>query len=121
MKFLIRIIKEGKLIEYIKVVVISKHKFLKAYKNKKSCLLKFPTNRCIGKTTLIYKLACKKGCYIMTNHRVFRRNNRYITMNHKEKAYGFFPTERIYFVDGLDEETIRELKNRQCILIGYVN
>lgn len=120
-EFLKRIIKERKLIEYIRTVVIPKYKFLIAYKRKKSCLLNFPKNRATGKTTLIYKLACKKDKHIMTNHRFFIRNKKYICMNHKEKCWGFHPAERIFFVDGLEKEVIEELKRRGCILIGYIN
>lgn len=119
MNYLISLIKTKKLKKYLKVIVIPKHKFIKAYRKRKTHLEYFPYDRCLGKTKLIKKYAQKYKRKIITKYHYYS-NPLYI----RENVGLYHPKdgekETIYFVDGISKKTAEQLTRRGIILIGYI-
>lgn len=116
MNYLISLIKTKKLKRYIKVIVIPKYRFKKAYRRRKTHLEYFPNERCLGKTELIKKLARKYKKKIITKYHYYSKP--YI----RENVVLYHPKDgrTIYFVDGISEKTAEQLTRRGIILIGYI-
>ncbi len=106
--------------DYIEVIIKQKILFKKSIRRKKSYVINFPGYRCLGKTTLILKLAKRYNLQIITKYEFYQKP--YIHKN--SYVLDRLPRSNkkiIYLIDGLDLETICKLKNLGYVVIGYIN
>lgn len=104
----------------MKVIIKQKILFKKSIRTKKTYVINFPGYRCLGKTTLILKLAKRYNLKIITKYAFYQEP--YI---HKNSYFldrlPRINKKTIYLIDGLDLETICKLKNLGYVVIGYIN
>lgn len=103
------------IIRYLYVIKVSQLKFILAYMFKKTCILSFPLDRRLGKTTLINKLSSRYNVTAISKYIYNTRYNNQVPVN----SIMYNPKGTIYFVDGIDYEDMCYLINRGYILIGY--
>lgn len=101
---------------------MQKRAFKQAIKKRKSYLVSYPADRCLGKTTLILKLSKKYKKNIITRYHCgyypYISDQGFMVKEHllKDSDNG-----RIFFVDGINEEVMYQLLSRGYILIGYAD
>ena len=123
MKFIKKLIKNKKFKEYIKIILFENIFFKKAIKNKKSYIVGYPLQRCIGKTTLIQKIARKNNLVVLTKYHIYSKNETIkVTSSDQIKIIRQkFRRGTIFLVDELDYKTLSILAMYGYILIGYSN
>lgn len=99
-----------------------KYKFKRAYRKKKSYLVSYPLNRCLGKTKLIEDLAKKRKKEIITKHIFINRGKPgYIGALHIDRLILKHKSGSVFFVDGIPIDIAKYLMNYGYVLIGYID